>query len=108
MIYLASPYSHADENVRRRRFDAACRAAAHLMEQGEIVFSPIAHAHHIEGAMSAPRDTGWWLWQNGPLMKACNRLVILKLAGWDISAGIAVEREVFALRGIEPEFMETA
>ena len=28
MIYLASPYTHPDRDVRQERFEAACRAAA--------------------------------------------------------------------------------
>ena len=42
-IYLASPYSHHNASVRKLRFETVCMAAAELMEQGDIVFSPISH-----------------------------------------------------------------
>lgn len=40
-IYLATPYSHKDDKVRRERFDAVNIVAARLMRQGFLVFSPI-------------------------------------------------------------------
>jgi hypothetical protein len=49
MIYLASPYSHADDAIRAQWFDAACRAAAELMRAGHTVYSPIVHGHPIRG-----------------------------------------------------------
>lgn len=42
MIYLASPYTHANAAIRQQRFDAVCRVAAELMRRSEIFFSPIA------------------------------------------------------------------
>jgi hypothetical protein len=60
MIYLASPYSHPDAEVRERRFDAACRAAAALICQGKTIFSPIAHSHAI-CRYGVPLD--WRFWQ---------------------------------------------
>ena len=47
MIYLASPYTHHDPEVRLERYRAVCRAAAGLIRQGRVVFSPIAHSHAI-------------------------------------------------------------
>ncbi|MCP4786572.1 MAG: DUF1937 family protein [Fuerstiella sp.] len=47
MIYLASPYSHSDANIREKRFRDVCRTAARLMRNGDVVFSPIAHGHPI-------------------------------------------------------------
>lgn len=106
MIYLASPYSHTDENVRRRRFEAACRAAAFLMEQGHVVFSPIAHSHPVEQNMAEIHDTAWWMRQDLAFMESCERMLILTLAGWDISKGVKLEREWFEARGRHVGFMD--
>jgi len=43
MIYFASPYSHPDPLVRQARFDAACHAAAGLIQAGHAVVAPIVH-----------------------------------------------------------------
>ncbi len=39
-VYLASPYSHDDAEVRKSRFNTACRIAGELMNAGLVVFSP--------------------------------------------------------------------
>lgn len=107
MIYLASPYSHDDAHVRRRRFDAACRAVARLMERdGEPVFSPIAHSHPVEAHMAEVHDTAWWLRMDAPFLQVCDRLVILTLPGWDISRGVALERQFFEGLRRPVSFME--
>ncbi len=59
MIYLASPYTHADPAVRQRRFEAACRTSAVLICRGQTVFSPIAHSHAI-CAYGVPLDWRFW------------------------------------------------
>jgi len=56
MIYLACPYSHPDSNVREYRFKMANRAAAKLMRDGHIVYSPISHTHPIAMEGDLPLD----------------------------------------------------
>jgi len=93
MIYLASPYSHPDPEVRRRRFRAACQAAAVLIRQGKIVFSPIAHSHPMT-EFGLPGD--WWYWENvcRAQLAACDELYVLMLSGWDTSQGVRAELEI--------------
>jgi nucleoside 2-deoxyribosyltransferase len=105
-VYLASPYSHDDAHVRRRRFEAACRAAAQLMERGEAVFSPIAHSHPIEEHMGDVHDTEWWMRLDMPFMQMADELVILRLPGWDVSRGVALERQFFEGVGRPVRFMD--
>ncbi len=47
MIYLATPYSHDDPNIRAHRFTVANRVASKLMRDGRMVFSSISHTHPI-------------------------------------------------------------
>lgn len=54
MIYLASPYSHADPAVQRHRYKEAQRATAEMMIEGRVVFSPIAHSHPIAERFDLP------------------------------------------------------
>lgn len=46
-IYLAAPYSHADEGVRGYRFSAVTRVAGELMRQGDVVYSPLTAGYVI-------------------------------------------------------------
>ena len=90
MIYLASPYSHPEEEVRQRRFDAACRAAATLIRQGRTVFSPIAHSVAI-CRYGVPLDWRFWQRHDRCYLEACDEVVVLMLDGWGESVGVQAE-----------------
>jgi len=91
MIYLASPYSHPDPAVRQRRFELACAAAAHRMESGLIVYSPIAHSHPIEQFMDQQQSHEFWMRQCVAMLKRAESLVVLTLPGWEASKGVGLE-----------------
>ncbi len=98
LIYLASPYSHPDSEIRELRFKAACYAAANLILQGYQVFSPIAHSHPIVTLIGpdAELDADLWMDFDFRMMRSCDVLVILCVDGWATSQGIAKEM-VFAV-----------
>lgn len=94
-IYLASPYSHDDPDVRQERFQAVCKAAAYLMRHGQIVFSPIAHSHSVEVVGLQERHGGdFWKRQDIPLLRHAKELVVLMLPGYLESAGLKWEIEL--------------
>ena len=93
MIYLASPYSDADPAVEQARFDAVCRAAAALMRQGLLVFSPIAHSHPI-ARFGLPRDWAFWQRYDIAFLAQCDELWVLMLAGWESSVGVRAEIDI--------------
>lgn len=105
MIYLASPYSHPDPQVREERFQAACRAAAELMREGLLVFSPIAQTHPLT-AYGLP--TGWDFWERYDLahVENCSEVRVLKLAGWEESRGVKAEIAIAVRLGKLVTFME--
>jgi hypothetical protein len=91
MIYLASPYSDPDPDVREARFRSVCLLAAELIAQGHVVFCPIAHSHPIEvhgGLMG-----GWELWrdQDIPLLDMAEYLPVACYPGWEQSEGVQAE-----------------
>jgi len=90
VIYLASPYSHADQAVREARYHAACRATAAMLKTGLVVFSPIVHSHPLV-AFDLP--TGWDFWGrvDRAYLVRCDELVVLMLDGWQESAGVRAE-----------------
>jgi hypothetical protein len=91
LIYLASPYSHADEAVREQRFHAVCEAAARLMDAGHLIFSPIAHSHCIALAGKLPTDYRFWRRYDEAMLRAAGELWVLMLPGWHVSTGVAEE-----------------
>ena len=90
-MYLASPYSHPEKEVRRLRFDAVCKAAAALMNAGRIVFCPIAHSHPIHTHGVDAIDHEFWLRQDKPLLDNAESVGVLMLSGWDSSIGVQHE-----------------
>lgn len=93
-IYLASPYSHSDSGVVERRFLAACRATAHLLNSGLVVFSPIVHCHPLAKAHGLPGDFKFWRTYNWWMLAPASELKILRLEGWQISEGVTGERDI--------------
>lgn len=97
-IYLSSPYSSVlpngepDHDLMESRFRAACIAAGHLMRQGHVVFSPIAHSHPIHKACDLPNTYEFWVeGQDLYLLELFDELAVLMLPGWEVSKGIRSE-----------------
>jgi hypothetical protein len=91
MIYLASPYTHADPVIREQRFEAACARAAYLLQVGLHVYSPIAHTHPIAVRHNLPK--GFEFWQNFDfdMIERCSTLEVLCIDGWEQSVGVQAE-----------------
>ena len=105
--YLASPYTHASRIVRQQRYEAVVRAAAQLMLDGQVVFSPIAHSHPVETlGMPAPQSGAFWMKQDLALLRHADRLLILALPGYEDSAGIKQEIEFALSKNIPVELLQ--
>ena len=91
MIYLASPYSHQDSGVREERYRLACATAATLIENGAIVFSPIAHSHGIAFFMRQSESFEFWSKFDLEMLAHCAVLLVLTIPGWESSLGIKAE-----------------
>ena len=107
MIYLASPYTHPNPEIREQRFEAVCRVAAELMRRREIIFSPIAHSHSI-AAFGLPTHWEFWEMVDREHLKRCDELAVLMLEGWKTSRGVQAEIRIAAelgkpVRYLEPE-----
>lgn len=105
-VYVGSPYSHSDPDVRERRFEAACIKSASLMRQGYTVFSPIAHSHHIATHLHPDllMHNGFWMKQDLPILAWADKLIVLTLDGWRQSRGLNQEMCFAYEREIDIEF----
>jgi nucleoside 2-deoxyribosyltransferase len=99
LIYLASPYTHDSIDVMNERFEKVCRAAADLMQSGELVYSPIAHGHAI--AVQNELPVQWEYWRDNCIwfIERCSEVVILTLDGWRNSTGVQAEIEIAKSHG---------
>jgi len=105
-IYLASPYSHPSPIIRHTRFEAACIAAGRLMLQGDIVFSPIAHSHHIHLLADLPGDWQFWEKYDRAFIEWCDVVTVLMLDGWQESRGVQAEIAIAGKAGKRIVYLE--
>lgn len=89
-VYLAGPYNHKVRAMRVYRFETICRITKTVMLAGNIVFSPIAHSHHIGETYNLH---GWTFWKEQDLsfVNWCDELWIVMLPGWQKSVGVTEE-----------------
>ncbi len=107
VAYLACPYSDPDPNVKALRHTIVNRVAFDLIRQGILVYSPLTHNLPIDqqGIFGSWKD---WKEFDHAMLARCNRLLILKLPGWEASKGVAAEIAYAKECGIPIEWMEYA
>ena len=106
LIYLASPYSHRDATVRQQRFETVCRITSRLIQEGHLIFSPIAHSHPIAVAGGLPLSFDFWLSFDRRMLRLCDELWIAKIDGWEESIGIQHEIRLAETMGMPVKFIE--
>lgn len=91
MIYLASPYTHEDPAIMQDRFDRVEAFTIRMFAQGVMVFSPIVYCHAMACKADFPRDAEFWQHFNADMLRHCDRLMVLRLGGWETSRGVQWE-----------------
>jgi len=106
LAYLATPYSDPDPEVREERFRIVNKVAARLIQNGQLIFSPISHTHPIALAGDLPK--GWEFWENYDriMMSACSKLIVLRQSGWEKSSGVKAEISIAEEMGLEIEYID--
>lgn len=99
--YLATPYSKYPLGIEAA-YQLAIETRGWLIKNGVRVFSPIVHSHPV--AMQCdmdPHDHSIWLPAEEPMRRCASGLILLRAASWEISVGMAAERDEF-LRLLKP------
>lgn len=91
IIYVASPYSSPDPAVVQKRFEAARDFVTKNISGAAVLFSPIVYCHELAKAAQLPTDAAFWFEFNFRMLKACDKVLVLKLDGWEQSVGVASE-----------------
>lgn len=100
VIYLANPYSHEDPEVRRGRARAAARYAGQLMNDGQVVYSPITHCHPIAELIDLPKGWDFWKRFDTEMIRRCDEMIVLCLEGWRESRGVQAEIRIAEEMGL--------
>ena len=106
MIYIASPYTHADPAVRQQRFENVCHYVAKRMLEGAIVYSPIAHSHPITERFNLPVTWDFWAHFDRCMIQKSDGLEVLMLDGWIRSKGVNAEIDFARGLGLPISFRE--
>lgn len=118
LIYLASPYSSEFADVTERRVRQVESAAAHFIEKGHLIFSPIVNSHPIAELVSFSGQNTTaamspWMKYDHAMIDRSDELWVLMIEGWDKSLGVTEEidyalKQGKTIRYIEyPTFRET-
>ena len=105
-IYLACPYTSDDPLTTKFRVSCVDRVAANMMSKGMTVFSPLSGSHPISKRVPEGGNT-WEFWerQDIPFLMACDKIVVLKLHGWEDSQGVTDEIAVAKELGLIVEYI---
>lgn len=95
-IYLASPYSHPDSEVRHGRYRAAEMAVHWLLTHRLWVYSPIVHSHNLAENYELPKGIDFWFPFDQAMIRSALAVWVLQIQGYVESKGIHDELE-FAL-----------
>ena len=107
-IYLATPYSHPDPEIRHKRYLGVNLAAAGLIKSGNYVYSPITHCHPLTQLADLPMGWEYWAEFDTAMLQMCHQLTVLKQQGWEESIGVATEIDLAKGLGIPVGYMEAA
>lgn len=100
LIYIASPYSHPEKDVRDARVRAAAAYAARLFNLNVPCYSPIAHWAPIADAFSLPHGIDAYWSQDEAVLQFARAVHVLELPGWQESVGVAREIDFAKANGI--------
>lgn len=105
LTYLACPYSHKDEKVRKRRVEVASRIAGRMIQEGQLVYSPLTHGHFIMEQVGLPADFSFWREMSCKLLGVSDTLAVVMLEGWRESPGVSSELRFARKKGLPISYL---
>ena len=106
LVYLATPYSHPEREIREWRFRRVNAVAARLMREGVHIYSPISHTHPIAEAGDLPKGWDYWEQYDRTILACCSKVIVFRQEGWQLSAGVQAEIAIAKELGLPVEFID--
>lgn len=107
-VYLASPYSHPDPEVRLSRFNTVMAAGAWLLSRRIWYFSPVQYTHILALRFKLPTDADFWWDYNRTMIDAHRAVIMLCIDGWKESKGMKQELEYAREHGLRVQYLVPA
>lgn len=105
IAYLACPYSHHDPRMKAWRHQVANQVAFDLIKQGIFVYSPLTHNIPLN-QMGIHGNWQTWKAFDHAMLSRCDRLIVIKIDGWEESIGVTEEIAFAKENNIPVEWME--
>ena len=105
IAYLATPYSHTNPDIQRYRYAAITWIAYKLIKSGIHVFSPVTH-NVLSDDFDIVIDYEPLMDFNFEMLSRCDKLLVVKLPGWEKSKGVAAEIDCAQNLGTPIEMLE--
>lgn len=104
--YLACPLQHEDQKVMHARYIASVKAMAHLMDCGRMVFNPLSHGYEVTfGGWLKEEWHRWMEFDLEIIKRACNKVTVLMIDGWEQSKGVGMEIDLAKQRNIDLAYL---
>ena len=97
--YLATPYRGHTKGIKVA-YKETLLVLGMLLELNIRVYSPIVHCHDVQVSiikLEKGTEHNFWLPHDAPFMHASVGLMIVRMAGWKDSEGIAEEVNLFKI-----------
>lgn len=100
MIYIASPFTHANKQIEYARYNKACKYVHYLMATvlEHAPFSPIVYGYPLHHMFNLPGDFEAWQRFNTDMLAHADEMHVLMLEGWEKSKGVQWEISQWQLR----------
>lgn len=91
-VYIGSPYSHPDADVRQQRYHAAACYLHKCLVVKKWAYSPIVHCHYLSVEFGLPPEAEFWREYDFTMLARAHTFEILCIGGWRESVGLEAER----------------
>lgn len=89
--YLVIPYTDKDKEIENFRALMSDFIFSELSKEGRVVIAPISMGHGPARRFGLPTDWKFWAKVDSEILKVCDRILIVKLPGWQDSVGVSAE-----------------
>ncbi len=105
MIYLAAPYNDYDKAVIQDRMEKIYSVIARYTKEGTHVITPL-FMHEVVTRHEIAGDYVFWEKYCLNLLWRCDKMLVLRLEGWDTSRGVLGEIEFCEKHNILVEYID--
>lgn len=104
-IFVAGPFNGVSDEIKEERVKTIKLYCVKLFTEGETPISALLMGLTFAEVGELPTDTETWIKFCEKMLKGCDELHVLMIAGWEKSSGVASEIEMANKLGIEIKYI---